>query len=131
MKIIISTVATIFITLPILLYLLIFIGVKYWTKNGRKAMNIAINITTPLLIFSVHHLFITIWSYSFFSYIIMFMLLVAMIFTYIYWRMRGEIIYRKLFLGYWRLIFLLFLLIYLLLVMYGIFSRAIEAIISR
>ncbi|MCM3110248.1 DUF3397 domain-containing protein [Lederbergia lenta] len=131
MKIIFSIVAATFITLPILLYLVIFIGMKYWTKNGKRAMNTAINFTTPILIFSVHILFMTIWSYSFIGYIIMFMLLIAVIFTYIYWRMREEIIYHKLFLGYWRLIFLLFMLIYLVLVIYGVLSRAIEAVISR
>ncbi|MEK3887072.1 DUF3397 domain-containing protein [Bacillus sp. FSL K6-3431] len=130
MELVLSTLAATFITLPLFLYLLIFIGIKYWTKNGRQAMNTAINITTPVLFFSVHFLFLAIWSRSLIWYIIIFMLLIGFAFTFIYWKMKEEIIYRKLLLGYWRLIFLLFTLVYIILLVYGITIRAIEAVIS-
>lgn len=126
-----STVAALFITLPILLYILIFYSMKQWTKNRRRSMNAAINLTTPMLIISVHFIITAIWSRSNIWGIILFMLILGIVFTYIYWKSRDEIYYSKLFLGYWRLNFLIFSVVYIVLLVYGTTSRAIEAVISR
>lgn len=126
----VSTVAALFITLPILLYTIVFFAAKQWTKNSRRSMNAAINITTPLLIFSVHFLIIAIWSSSHIWGIMLFMLILGVVFTFIYWKSRDEIYYPKLFLGYWRLNFLVFSAAYIVLLVYGTTSRAIEAVTS-
>ncbi|MBS4207724.1 DUF3397 domain-containing protein [Bacillus sp. FJAT-50079] len=116
------------IIMPLFLYVIIFIIMKRWLRNGRKARNIAINITTPFLIMSVHFLMTAIWSRSLLWLIFLVMLITAVVFTIVYWRYREEIIYSKIVIGYWRLSFLLFSFAYIILMMYGIAYRAVEAV---
>ncbi|MCJ8006168.1 DUF3397 domain-containing protein [Lederbergia wuyishanensis] len=123
-----TSLAAIFIILPVLFYALVFYSTKYWSKNNRKAKSVAINITTFILIFSVHYLILTIWSKSLLWMIILFILLTAIVFTFVYWKTKEEIHYRKVFQGFWRLNFLLFSAIYICLLIYGAASRAVEAI---
>src|SRR6185312_932616 len=99
---------------------------RKWTKNGRMARNFAINSTTVVLIFSVHFIIFAIWAKSMLFLILLFMLVTAITFTYIYWKVREEINYPKVFLGFWRLNFLLFSVIYIGLLLYGTISRAIH-----
>lgn len=125
---ILSNAAALFITVPLFFYLLIFVFVKQVTKNHRKAFSIAVHLTTVLLIASVHFLIIAIWSQSYFFLIVLFMLVLAMIFTFLHWKMREEIIYSKVFIGYWRFNFLVFSILYISLLIYGVSTRAIDSI---
>ncbi|MCR2820821.1 DUF3397 domain-containing protein [Lederbergia panacisoli] len=128
MLVFLSSLAALFIILPVLLYALVFFIMKQWTKSHQKAKSAAINITTFILIFSVHYLILVIWSKSFLWMIILFILLTAIVFTYIYWKVKEEIDYGKVFQGFWRLNFLLFSVVYIGLLLYGAASRAIEAV---
>lgn len=123
-----STVAALFITLPVLLYFIVFIVTKQWTKNHRKAMSAAINFTTFILIFSVHFLIVAIWARSFIWVIILFMLSTAIVFTFIFWKTKEEIVFPKIFTGVWRLNFLLLSAVYVGLLLYGAASRALDAV---
>ncbi|MFK4998053.1 DUF3397 domain-containing protein [Bacillus sp. N9] len=116
------------IIMPLFLFVIIFKTMKRWLRNGRKARNIAINITTPVLIMSVHFLMMAIWARSLLWLIFLIMLISAVVFTIVYWRYREEIIYSKMMVGYWRLSFLLFSFAYIVLMIYGIASRAVEAV---
>ncbi|MFD1705788.1 DUF3397 domain-containing protein [Siminovitchia sediminis] len=125
-----SSAAAIFITLPILFYVLIFTIVKQMTRNHRKALNAAIYSTTFILIFSVHFLVVTIWENSYLFVIILFMLITAVFFTILHWKTREEIIYKKVFAGYWRLNFLLFSFFYIGLIIFGVITRAKDLIFN-
>ncbi|HEY4553527.1 MAG TPA: DUF3397 domain-containing protein [Bacillaceae bacterium] len=120
---VVSNLAALFITLPALFYLTVFIIVKQWTNDHRKAIDMAINGTTFILVVSVHFLIIAIWSRSMAGVIILFMLITALLFSILYWKKRDEIIFGKVFKGYWRLSFLLFSFVYLGLLLYGIATR--------
>lgn len=123
-----SNVVALFVTAPLLFYLLIFVFVKQLTKSHRKALNIAIYTTTFILIASVHFLMIAIWSQSYFFIIILFMLTVAIGFTFLYWKTKEEIIYTKVLIGFWRLNFLIFSILYVGLLIYGLSIRAVDSI---
>ncbi|RST75592.1 DUF3397 domain-containing protein [Siminovitchia acidinfaciens] len=125
-----SSAAAVFITLPILFYILIFTLVKQLTRNHRKALNAAIYMTTFVLIASVHFLIMTIWESSYLFIIILFMLVTAVFFTFLHWKTREEIIYRKVFAGYLRLNFLMFSFFYIGLLLFGIIARAKNLIFS-
>ncbi|WHY83398.1 DUF3397 domain-containing protein [Siminovitchia fortis] len=125
-----SSAAALFITLPLLFYILIFTVVKQLTKNHRKALNAAIYSTTFVLIVSVHFLIMTIWESSYLFIIILFMLVTAVFFTFLHWKTREEIIYRKVFAGYLRLNFLMFSVFYIGLLLFGIITRAKSLIFS-
>lgn len=117
---IISSVLAIFITIPILAYILIFIISKQFTKNHRKAVNFALDGSTIFFILSVHFLVLTIWDKSFLWAIFLFMICCAMIFIIMNWKIKGEIIFNRIFKGFWRFSFLIFLFAYVGLTIYGL-----------
>jgi len=128
MESIMSSLTAIIIIFPFVLFILVFYIGKQITNKKRSARNIAINVTTIALIFSVHFIIISIWAKSLIWAIILFMILSAIIFTFLYWKFANEIVYRKIFSRYWRLNFLFFSFVYLILLLYGLGSRIFEAV---
>ncbi|WP_062105169.1 DUF3397 domain-containing protein [Bacillus niameyensis] len=123
-----SSLAAVFIIAPALFYILIFLVVKKTSGNQRKARGYAINLTTFILIFSVHYLILAIWSKSLIGLILLIMLSVGILFVLTYWKKRGEIIYPNVLVGYWRLTFLLFSVCYICLFIYGLCKSILEAV---
>lgn len=117
---VISSFFALLITIPILVYILIFMISKPFTKNYRKAVHLALDGSTVFFILSVHFLVITIWERSYLSVIFIFMLCCAIIFVIMNWKINGEIIFTRFFKGFWRFSFLLFFLAYIGLTIYGI-----------
>lgn len=128
MAIIFSSLIVSFIIFPWLFFILIYSTMKFLTKNSRKSRNTAINLTTIILMVACHSLIMTIWSSSMLWLIILILLVTAIIFSFIYWKIKEEIIYSKLLFGYIRFNFLLFSLLYVLIFIYGIVIRAIQAL---
>ncbi|WP_223595995.1 DUF3397 domain-containing protein [Neobacillus bataviensis] len=124
MSSIISTILTLFITLPFLGLLVIFFIFKLVTKNTRKSVHKALDYTTVLFIFSVHFLILTIWEKSLFWLIILIMIIIAMMFVLVHWKVKEEIIIKKVMKGFWRFNFILFFLVYISLTLYGLIHRA-------
>lgn len=52
------------------------------------------------------------------------MILIAMIFVYVHWKVKEEIILRKVMKGFWRFNFIVFFLAYVILTVYGLIHRA-------
>lgn len=115
-----SAIIATFVTIPLLGYLLVFIIFKQITKKHRRSVHIALDITTLLFVFSVHHLILTIWEHNYFWLIILFMLITAIIFVYIFWKVKKEIDFLRVFRGYWRFNFLLFFMAYIVLTIIGL-----------
>ncbi|WP_144548871.1 DUF3397 family protein [Bacillus sp. X1(2014)] len=115
---------SIFFAIPFLGFLFVFMVMKLVTKNTRKAVHTSLDSTTFLFIISVHFLIVTIWEKSYFWLIILIMILIAMIFVLVHWKVKEEIILKKVIKGFWRFNFLLFLLAYLTLTFYGLIHRA-------
>ncbi|MDN3014858.1 DUF3397 domain-containing protein [Paenibacillus sp. BSR1-1] len=124
MSSIISTILTLFITLPFLGLFVIFLIFKLVTKNTRKSVHKALDYTTVLFIFSVHFLILTIWDKSLFWLIILIMIVIAMMFVLVHWKVKEEIIIKKVMKGFWRFNFILFFLVYISLTLYGLIHRA-------
>jgi hypothetical protein len=116
-----SIIATL-ITIPILVYIFVFIIAKQVIKNHRKAVQLGLDISTLFFILSVHFLILTIWEKSFLSIIFIFMLICAIIFVIINWKVKGEIVLSRFFKGFWRFSFLVFFIAYLGLTIYGLFQ---------
>jgi len=125
MSIILSSILTVLFTLPFLGALLVFLIIRTWTRNTRKSLHKALDYTTILFIISVHFLIVTLWEKSFFWLIILVMILIAMVFVLVHWKLKEEIIVRKVLKGFWRFNFILFFLAYITLILYGVVSRAI------
>lgn len=115
-----SSIIATFVTIPLLGYLIVFIICKQITKKHRRSVHIALDITTLLFVFSVHHLILTIWEHNYFWLIILFMLIIAIAFVLVFWKVKKEIDFSRVFRGYWRFNFLLFLMAYVVLTIIGL-----------
>jgi hypothetical protein len=115
---------TVFFTLPFLGTLFVFFVIKLVAKNSRKSLQKALDYTTILFIISVHFLIVTIWGKSFFWLIILVMIFIAMVFVFVHWKVKEEIVLKKVMKGFWRFNFILFLLAYIALTLYGLIHRA-------
>jgi hypothetical protein len=94
------------------------------TKNTRRSVHVALDSTTILFIISVHFLIETIWGKSLFWLIILLMILIAMVFVFVHWKVKEEIILKKVMKGFWRFNFILFLVAYISLTLYGLIQQA-------
>lgn len=95
------------------------------TKNKRKSIHKALDYTTILYIISVHFLIITLTGKSLSWLILLFMILIAMVFVVVHWKVKQEIILKKVAKGFWRFNFIIFFLAYITLTLYGLIYRAI------
>ncbi|MGX6442049.1 DUF3397 domain-containing protein [Neobacillus sp. K501] len=120
----ISAVMTIFFMIPLLGFIIIYLLYKMITKNSLKSFHVALDLSTILFILSVHFLTMTIWGESFFWLIVILLLLIAMVFVIIHWKIKGEIEFNKVFKGFWRFNFLIFFFAYITLTLYGLLHRA-------
>ena len=119
-----SSIITIFLTVPLLGFFIIYVLNKLITRNTRKSYHKALDYSTILFIVAVHFLLITIWGRSFFGLILLILLVIAMIFVVIHWKIKGEIIFAKVFKGFWRFNFLIFFLAYISLTVFGVLRSA-------
>ncbi|MGV3466819.1 MAG: DUF3397 domain-containing protein [Heyndrickxia sp.] len=128
MGVFLSWIAGVLILIPFVAYLLVFFAVKLITDNHKKAVSYAIDITTIFLILSVNELTLVIWSHSFLWVIILLLLLIAIGFVFLFRYIRNEIIYSKVFKGFWRFNFLLFFAAYIILMVYGLTRSVLDSV---
>ena len=120
---VISSIIATFVTIPLLGYIIVFVISKLITRNHRKSVKIAIDVTTLLFVIACHYFIMAIWGISIFWMIILFMILIAIIFVIAHWKLKHEIQFIKVFKGFWRFNFLCFGLIYIFLFAYGLILR--------
>ena len=119
-----STIISVFILLPALLFIVVFSILLLLRKRRQTAFQLAADISTIFFILSVYFLAIIIWDRLLFFPIIVFMILCFMLFSWIYWKEKSRFDFIKIFRGFWRLMFLIFFLLYVCLMMYGIITSA-------
>lgn len=116
------TLAT-FITVPILgFYFIYLISIKT-TKNKKRSVKLAVDASSILFIFAVYYIAYEIWGMNILWVIITIFIVIAILFTFIHWKVSEDIHLYKLIKGIWRFNFLLFFAAYFLLSMYGLFVR--------
>ncbi|MBS4189119.1 DUF3397 domain-containing protein [Bacillus sp. FJAT-49705] len=130
MSSIFSSIIATFVTIPLLGYLLVFIISKQVTKKHKKSVHLALDVSTLLFVISVHYLIVTIWNQSFLWVIILSMLVIAIIFVLIHWKIKQEINVSRVFKGYWRFNFLLFFTAYIVLTVIGLI-QSVSSFIAR
>ncbi|WP_059170043.1 DUF3397 domain-containing protein [Bacillus sp. FJAT-27445] len=128
MSTILSSIFALFIFLPLLGYLIVFAISKPITGNHRRSVGLALDATTFLLVISVHFLIMTIWESSLLWLILLILLFAGMLSAIIQWKIKGEVVLRKVFKGFWRFTFLLFFIAYVGLILFGLVERAIMAV---
>lgn len=116
------------VTLPILSYMIIFIVAKKWTKNHRRSVQIAMDLSTIFFIISVHYLILAIWDKHLFWMILLIVLAIACCVVIVHYKVNQEIVLEKVLKGFWRLNFMCFFCVYSLLFVYGVISRILTVV---
>jgi len=116
------------VVFPIFTLFIVFVISKSLTKKQRFSVHLALDISTFFFILSVHFLIRSIWNTSLLLYIVIFILLIGMLFVIIHWKWKEEIEYKKVFKGIWRVTFLCFFTLYVVLVIYGLVLSILKAI---
>lgn len=130
MELVVSGLLATLVTLPILSYILIFIGAKTWTKNHRRSVHIAMDLSTVLFIVSVHYLIIAIWDKHLFWLIMLFVLAIGCSVVLVHYKVKQEIIFEKVLKGFWRLNFICFFFTYILLILFGVVTRILSIVMT-
>ncbi|MFD1735714.1 DUF3397 domain-containing protein [Bacillus salitolerans] len=118
-----SSIIAILITVPLIGFILFFIVLRTLLSNKKKAFQYSIDITTLLLMISVYYLGFVIFNISLLSSIMIIVLLIAIIFLFLQRKINEEIHFSKVLKGVWRSTFLLFFLIHICLLIYGLSVR--------
>jgi hypothetical protein len=117
-----SLIATL-VTIPLLGYLAVFIISKQITKKHKRSVHIALDVSTLFFILAVHYLIVVIWDKSYLWMIVLSLLITAVTFIIMHWRIKQEINLRALFKGFWRFNFLLYFTAYIVLMFIGLVQR--------
>ncbi|WP_311769356.1 DUF3397 domain-containing protein [Listeria booriae] len=115
-----TNVTALVIVAPVLIFAITFMVTQYMTKRTPKAVKRSADVTTFFLILAVHFFMIILFDRSFLLYILLLLFLVGIAFVALYAKSQGEINFRKVIRGYWRICFFTFAILYLLLFIYGI-----------
>ncbi|MDQ0215231.1 Ca2+/Na+ antiporter [Oikeobacillus pervagus] len=113
---------------PLIGYILAFIITKNTLKNHRKAVHLSIDLTTFFLLYSVHFFIKTIWNISLLWLLYLLVLIIGFIFSIYYWRVYEEMDVSKVLRGAWRVVFLVFLFVYIVLLLYGLTVNVMEMV---
>lgn len=116
------------VTLPILSYIIIFLTAKKWTKNHRRSVQIAMDVSTVFFIASVHYLILAIWDKHLFWMILLIVLAIGCSVVIVHYKVSQEIVFQKVLRGFWRLNFLCFFCVYSFLFIYGVIFRIIAVV---
>lgn len=116
------------VVFPIFTLFIVFVISKLITNKHRFSIHLALDISTFFFILSVHFLIQSIWNKSLLLYIIIFILLIGMLFVIIHWKLKEEMEYTKVFKGIWRVTFLLFFTLYIVLIVYGLVHSILKAL---
>ena len=106
----VSSLAAIFITLP-------------FTRNHKRSVQFAMDMSTLFFVLSVHYLIVTIWDIHIFWVIMLIMIANAFVVVLVHYQVKGEIIFQKVLKGFWRVNFAFFFCAYLLLFSIGFITR--------
>ena len=130
MELVVSGLVATLVMLPILSYIIIFIMAKKWTKNHRRSVQIAMDLSTILFIVSVYYLILAIWNKHFLWLILLIILCIACCVVIVHYKVNKEIVLKKVLKGFWRLNFICFFCAYFLLFIFGVISRIVEVVVS-
>ncbi|TDL35131.1 DUF3397 domain-containing protein [Jeotgalibacillus sp. S-D1] len=119
----------IFMILPTGVYVILFTCTKLITKHHKNAVNVAVYGTTPFAIGSVYFLILTIWEISLLWAILIVMALVGIFLSFFLWKNDPDFYWHKIFKGYWRLNFVIFIFIHGVIVLYGLIQAVIYAVV--
>ncbi|MBF2474600.1 DUF3397 domain-containing protein [Listeria seeligeri] len=110
----------IIIILPVIVFILSMFISGLWIRKSQRRIMFATDMSTLFLIIAVHFFMIVLFGHSFLLYILLFLFTLGIVIVLMAAKKEGEIQFKKVIRGYWRLCFFLFALLYVGLYLYGI-----------
>ncbi|EHF3619073.1 DUF3397 domain-containing protein [Listeria innocua] len=110
----------IIIILPLVVFVLTLFLARFKFRKPQRRIMLAADLSTIFLIIAVHFFMIVIFNRSFLLYILLFLFILGIVIVVLAAKKEGEIQFRKILRGYWRLCFFIFALLYVVLYLYGI-----------
>ncbi|EAH4446784.1 TPA: DUF3397 domain-containing protein [Listeria innocua] len=110
----------IIIILPVVVFVLTLFVARFKFRKPQRRIMLAADLSTIFLIIAVHFFMIVIFNRSFLLYILLFLFILGIVIVVLAAKKEGEIQFRKILRGYWRLCFFIFALLYVVLYLYGI-----------
>ncbi|MBC1485526.1 DUF3397 domain-containing protein [Listeria seeligeri] len=110
----------IIIILPVIVFILSIFISGLWIRKSQRRIMFAADMSTLFLIIAVHFFMIVLFGHSFLLYILLFLFMLGIVIVLMAAKKEGEIQFKKVIRGYWRLCFFLFALLYVGLYLYGI-----------
>lgn len=105
---------------PIIAFLLMLIICRKFKLKKHKAIGVAADVTTFILLFSVPIAIRSLWGQSIWTLMCVVLLVLAIIFTYLDWRTKKEIEVQPLLKKIWRVYFLLLSIAYFFIWIVGV-----------
>ncbi|WP_035186368.1 DUF3397 domain-containing protein [Alteribacter aurantiacus] len=107
------------ITAPIIsMYLVYLVSVKL-TRNKVFALKVAVDVSLIFFMLSVHFFILEIWGISLIGYVLALLLLTAIGFTIVHWKMYEDVEFVRIMKGVWRFQFVLFFVLHFVLMFVG------------
>lgn len=116
-------VIAILITVPFVPMLILYFITKTITGHQQKAVHVAVNWTTFLYIISSLTMFYIIFGQMFIGIFLIIFLLLFTLLVIAQWRIKTEINFVRTFKIFWRVCFIVFFILYVVLVLIGIVER--------
>ncbi|EFS02586.1 conserved hypothetical protein [Listeria seeligeri FSL S4-171] len=110
----------IIIILPVIVFILSMFISGLWIRKSQRRIMFAADMSTLFLIIAVHFFMIVLFGHSFLLYILLFLFTLGIVIVLMAAKKEGEIQFKKIIRGYWRLCFFLFALLYVGLYLYGV-----------
>lgn len=110
----------IIIVLPVIIFILTMLLSGFRFRKTQRRIMLSADVSTIFLIIAVHFFMMVLFNKSFLLYILLFLFILGIVIVVIAAKKEGEIQYRKIIRGYWRLCFFIFALLYIALYLYGI-----------
>ncbi|MFC7392450.1 DUF3397 domain-containing protein [Scopulibacillus cellulosilyticus] len=117
-----------FSTIPVLTWFVLLIFFSLIIKKKPKAFKLSVDIATFFVIISAASRMTYLWHRPFTGIISLIILLVAFIYTVLYWKTNHEWQSKRLFKGIWRMNFLLFMIGDFILFCYGVINESLHHI---
>ncbi|HCJ4336991.1 TPA: DUF3397 domain-containing protein, partial [Listeria innocua] len=101
----------IIIILPVVVFVLTLFLARFKFRKPQRRIMLAADLSTIFLIIAVHFFMIVIFNRSFLLYILLFLFILGIVIVVLAAKKEGEIQFRKILRGYWRLCFFIFALL--------------------
>ena len=118
-----------FIIIPALVYMVVYVIARSSFGNNRKAAKLSVDVTTFFLILAVHFAVQAMLGKSYIWLILVVLALTASIVLIVQYKAKDEVDLLRFMKGFWRMTFLLFGTAYFLLCLAGIVGRVIRVFI--